>query len=66
VDEESRRGLGLLAYRAARRLSWERTTGQYRSLVQALLDRPATAVRATATAMAAAEEKEAGSWQPIR
>jgi glycosyltransferase involved in cell wall biosynthesis len=66
VDEESRRGLGLMAHRAARRLSWERTTGQYRGLVQALLDRPATAVRATATAMSAGEEKEAGSWQPIR
>ncbi|MFJ2961429.1 glycosyltransferase [Streptomyces collinus] len=66
ADEETRRRLGHLAHRAARWLSWDRTTGQYRSLVQELLDRPAAAGRATATPQEAAERKEAGSWQPIR
>ncbi|MFF7375113.1 glycosyltransferase [Streptomyces massasporeus] len=65
ADEESRRRLGHQAHQAARWLSWERTTGQYQSLVQGLLD-PSAAVRATATPQGDPEGKEAGSWQPIR
>ncbi|MEU0243344.1 glycosyltransferase [Streptomyces sp. NPDC006235] len=66
ADEESRRRLGHLAHQAARWFSWERTTGQYLGLVQELLDRPVFAGSAPASAVPAAERKEAGSWQPIR
>ncbi|MFI8890221.1 glycosyltransferase [Streptomyces paradoxus] len=66
ADEETRRRLGHLAHQAARWLSWDRTTGQYQSLVQELLDRPAAAGGTTVMPRKAAEGKEAGSWQPIR
>ncbi|MEU0201163.1 MULTISPECIES: glycosyltransferase [unclassified Streptomyces] len=65
ADEESRRHLGQLAHQAARWFSWERTTGQYLSLVQELLERPGATGSAAATAVRAAERKEARSWQPI-
>ncbi|MFF8933532.1 glycosyltransferase [Streptomyces paradoxus] len=63
ADEETRRRLGHLAQQAARWLSWDRTTGQYQSLVQELLDRPTAAGGTTMTPRKAAEGKEAGSWQ---
>ncbi|MEU6684722.1 glycosyltransferase [Streptomyces sp. NPDC046832] len=66
ADEETRRRLGHEAHQAARWLSWERTTGQYRSLVRELLDPSAATRRPTTAPRGDADGKEAGSWLPIR
>ncbi|GAA1505140.1 hypothetical protein GCM10009730_05400 [Streptomyces albidochromogenes] len=62
ADEHTRRRLGGLAYTAAQRFSWERTTDQYVALVQRLLDSPGARTRTTREV----EQEGAGSWQPIR
>jgi glycosyltransferase involved in cell wall biosynthesis len=66
ADDRTRRRLGHLAYRAARRFTWERTTGQYLSLVQRLLDPSGPPGSTTGAATGEARREEAGSWQPIR
>ncbi|MFF5979780.1 glycosyltransferase [Streptomyces olindensis] len=56
-DEERRRRLGRLAYEAAQWFSWERTAGQYLTLVQRLLDAPGPP-RSTAEATPREAERE--------
>lgn len=61
ADEQMRRRLGRMAYRAAQRFSWEQTTGQYLTLTEQLLNSPDPSRGTTE----AAKREEAGSWLPI-